>query len=313
MPWRRRLRNRERAHFYSQLAHLLDSGIDPVRALEMAPEPGPSLSERVGRGSDLVDAFGAEPQVGRLERAVVAAGSAAGALPVCLGRLGESFERRARAKSHLWAQLIYPLILIHAAFLLPPLSLFVSDDLSAYLRVAVVPLVTAWIVGGIGWLIAGRIRSAPSTARRLDVLLLRVPGVASAVRHHALASYAGALSLLLGAGVPLLEALDHAAQVVANRELSARCVRVPSLVRTGATLADAAASQLPRDFAKRVRVGEVSGRLEEQLDAASRHHEEAGAAATRRLVAFASAAAFGLAAVMVAFAVIRSWVALLPG
>ena len=87
------------------------------------------------------------------------------------------------------------------------------------------------------------------------------------------ARFASTLALLVGAGVPMLRALQSAAQTLSNRALRADAMLAIDLVREGAPLASALSQnkRLPSLLSMFARVGEQTGRLPEMLRHAATH------------------------------------------
>ena len=82
-------------------------------------------------------------------------------------------------------------------------------------------------------------------------------------RGYNAASFAGTLAMLAGAGVPILKALQAAAETLSNRALRADAVDALGQVREGAPLASALAGRkrFPGLLAMFARLGEQTGEL----------------------------------------------------
>ncbi|TDG03328.1 type II secretion system F family protein, partial [Paracraurococcus ruber] len=95
------------------------------------------------------------------------------------------------------------------------------------------------------------------------------------------------LAVLLGAGVPLPDALGQAAAAAGNAEIGAGLTRAATEVAAGQRLAPALAAQgtLPPLAITLAGIGEEGGRLREMLQEAAVIHEDALDRATERLVA----------------------------
>ena len=89
-------------------------------------------------------------------------------------------------------------------------------------------------VAGISGLKASLRRDAARL--RFHIILLRIPLVGRLVRATDTARFASTLAILARSGVPLVEALGIAAQVVANRAIRAKVVVAAQKVREGSSL-----------------------------------------------------------------------------
>jgi type IV pilus assembly protein PilC len=100
-------------------------------------------------------------------------------------------------------------------------------------------------------------------ARRLDEFKLRMPVTGNLLDKGVNARIAATLGNLLTAGVPLLDALDHAANVAASQPYAEALRGVRDRVGDGATLADALADAelFPELLVQLASVGEESGAL----------------------------------------------------
>jgi type IV pilus assembly protein PilC len=124
-----------------------------------------------------------------------------------------------------------------------------------------------------GGLIALLIRAYGVTAmgkKVKDVLLLRVPIMGESVLQRTFFSFFHAVSMMLGAGVPLLHALGIAKQTIANTLLHDAVTYMERDVTSGSSLSQSM-SQLADplfgpDIIAMVRVGEESGSLDTMLE-----------------------------------------------
>jgi general secretion pathway protein F len=92
------------------------------------------------------------------------------------------------------------------------------------------------------------------------------------MRGYNAARFAGTLAMLAGAGVPILKALQAAAETLGNHALRADAMEALVQVREGAPLASALAAhkRFPGLLAMFARLGEQTGQLPVMLDRAAR-------------------------------------------
>ena len=109
-------------------------------------------------------------------------------------------------------------------------------------------------------------------AEAIDHVLNRLPGVGAVRRAVDRERFADTLAMLLGGGVPLIEALRSAAAVLATGALREQAQAVASAVERGQPVADAMAkSQLLSGITiQLVAAGEESSRLESMLERAAK-------------------------------------------
>lgn len=152
---------------------------------------------------------------------------------------------------------------------------------------------------------AAYLRTEPGR-RAVAGIALRLPLIRS-IRRDALAGrFARLASVLLHGGAPMLAALDHAAESLADPIARDEVLRIRARVREGASL-DRAVREgrlFPPQLGQLVAVGEEAGRVEEFLARAADLFEERTARTLQRLVTLLEPA------MIIGFGVIVAFVAL---
>ena len=310
---RRELSDKQVLQFTQQLATLLNAGQPLDRSLGILldlPET-PQAKRLVGRiregvrgGASLSATL--EQQHGvfsRLYVNMVRAGEVGGNLNDTLTRLADYLERSQGLKSRVVNALIYPVILV---VMITGAMLFLLgyvvpqfEDMYAGLGVEL-PWYTKVIlaVGGFvrdwWWLIIGALAAVllylnrrfqrPEARLQLDTWLLGL----RLVQRLEMARFARTLGTLLTNGVPLLQSLSIARNVLGNRVLAAAVENVSEEVKTGGGLAHALSKHpgFPRLAVQMIQVGEESGELDTMLlKVAHTFDTETGHAIDRMLTA----------------------------
>jgi general secretion pathway protein F len=106
---------------------------------------------------------------------------------------------------------------------------------------------------------------------RMDAAWLRLPLVGRLARGYNAARFAATLAMLAAAGVPILKALQTAADTLHNRAMRADALDALVLVREGSPLASALAGKkrFPSLLAMFARLGEQTGQLPVMLQRAA--------------------------------------------
>ncbi len=229
-----------------------------------------------------------------LYRATVAAGEHAGHLGPVLEQLADYTEQRQQSRQKIQLALLYPVILMLASlgivgfllgYVVPDVvRVFVDSGqtLPALTRglIALSALVKQWgwlaVLLAIGGFVAARMALRDETLRRRwHAALLRVPLVGRLVRSTDTARFASTLAILTQSGVPLVEALSIAAEVIANRVIRADVVLAAQKVREGGSLTRAleASGQFPPMMLHMIASGERSGELDKMLARTARNQE----------------------------------------
>ncbi|MEO0437142.1 MAG: type II secretion system inner membrane protein GspF [Pseudomonadota bacterium] len=287
-----------------QLATLVQSNLPLADCLQAAAQQTRrqrvkamllQVRSRVSEGHTLAYGLAEYPQVfGEMYRAMVSAGEHAGFLGPVLEQLADYSEKRQESSQKLQMAMIYPLILSGVAVMvigalmvfvvpeligafaqsnreLPPLTralIATSDFFRAY---------TIWLLIALCAvaILAKRALRDAKRKRRWHSLLLKLPGVSRLIIAIDTARFASTLSILMASGVPLLEALRIAGQVLVNLVLRDESETIAEQVQEGASLSQALAQaeHFPPLMVHMVASGESSGALEEMLERAASNQE----------------------------------------
>jgi len=284
-----------------QLAGLVSSGLPLERALTALADEADDVRQRelvahlrseVNAGAPFARALASAPrEFDEVYRGVVAAGEQSGALGQVLERLADDLEERQSLKGKLVGARLYPLIVSVIAcvivgflvtYVVPQVASVFANGKHAlpFLTVAMLAIsafARQWgllvIVGlvGLGALFNLAMRQ-PDFRRKFDAGFLNVPLAGRLARGYNAARFAGTLAMLAGAGVPILKALQAAAETLSNHALRADAMDALVQVREGAPLASALAAhkRFPGLLAMFARLGEQTGQLPVMLDRAAR-------------------------------------------
>ncbi|WP_119156825.1 type II secretion system inner membrane protein GspF [Caldimonas tepidiphila] len=284
-----------------QLAGLVVSGLPLERALtaladesdnERQRELVAHLRSEVNAGAPFARALATAPrEFDDVYRAVVAAGEQSGNLGLVLERLADDLEERQALRARLIGAALYPAIvsLIAVVIVIFLVSYVVPQVASVFAGTRQsLPVLTEAMLGlsafvrQWGWLVAlvlaaGGALLAVSLRNeafreRFDAGWLRLPLIGRLARGYNAARFAGTLAMLAGAGVPILKALQAAAETLHNRAMRADALDALVQVREGAPLASALAGRkrFPGLLSMFSRLGEQTGTLPAMLDRAAR-------------------------------------------
>lgn len=288
-----------------QLATLVQSSLPLEEALLAVAEQTESprvksillgVRSKVMEGHTLADGLGDFPKAfPEIFRATVAAGEQSGHLDAVLERLADYSEGRQELRQKLQNAMIYPVVLTGLALLivggmlvyvvpkvvsvfastggeLPLLTrslIAVSDFLRSYgIHLAIGLAALAWG--------ARRLLQQPGPRRRWHQTLLRLPVVGRLTRGFNTARFTRTLSILSGSGVPVLEGLRIAAEVVTNLPMQSAVQDAAERIREGAPIGRslAASGHFPPICIHLISSGEASGELEAMLSRAAANQEK---------------------------------------
>ena len=283
-----------------QLAGLVVSGLPLERALTALADEAEderqhhllaALRAEVNAGSSFARALQQHPrEFSDIYCAVMGAGEASGSLGLVLERLADDLEERQALRAKLMGAALYPAIvtllalvsvLFLVTYVVPQVASVFTGTKRAlpFLTVAMLALSSAvrqygWAVllllllGGIGWrwMLTGE-----AFRQKVDAAWLQLPLLGRLARSYNAARFASTLAMLAGAGVPILKALQAAAETLNNRAMRADALEALVLVREGAPLASALAQKkrFPGLVAMFARLGEQTGQLPLMLQRAA--------------------------------------------
>ena len=287
---RRGLSAGELALLTRQLATLTQSGLPLEEALLAVSQQNENpraksimlgVRSRVMEGHTLADGLAEFPNAfPELYRATVAAGEQSGHLDAVLERLADFTESRQALQSQVRNALIYLL-----AYVVPKVVYVFENygqELPALTRFMIASsdlIRDHWLlmIVGIGAVVFGirQLLRREGPMREYHRLLLSLPIVSKLTRGINTARFTQTLSILAGSGVPILESLRIAAQVVVNVPMREAVVEASLRIREGAMISKSlAASKLfPPMTTHLISSGEASGRLEEMLSRAASNQE----------------------------------------
>ena len=289
-----------RAVWTRQLAGLVGSGLPLERALTALAEESENerqrelvahLKSEVNAGNSFARALGTAPrEFDDVFRAVVAAGEQSGALGPVLERLADDQEQQQALRTKVLGAMLYPAIVSIVAFIIvivlvtwvvPQIANTFSSSKRALPFLTVAMLAISGFVRQWGWAVAllaaggatafMLARRAEAFRERSDAAMLRLPLIGRLARGYNAARFGGTLAMLAGAGVPILKALQAAAETLSNRAMRNDALDALAQVREGAPLGSALAAKkrFPGLLSMFARLGEQTGQLPLMLQRAS--------------------------------------------
>lgn len=300
-----RLNGAELALVTRQLATLIRSGLPVEQALSaVARQSGRARVERIilsvrGRvleGHSLAQALAGETSsFNDMYRATVAAGEKSGHLEQVLEQLAQYLEERDDTGRTVSQALIYPaFIMVFSLLIITFLMTYVVPKVVAVFvqQHQALPLLTRvmislsdffrdwiWLVALI--LVAATIavvralRNSEALRYRLHARLTRLPLIGRLFRVSDSARLASTLGILARSGVPLVDALFIAAQVVSNLAIRQAVEEAARRVREGGSFHKALekSGYFPPMLVQMIASGEVSGELDTMLTRAAAYQE----------------------------------------
>ena len=242
---------------------------------------------RVLEGHSLAYALGDFPQIfNEMYCSMVKAGETAGFLGTVLEQLADYTENSQHTAQKLKGAMIYPIILtllsvavigVLMIFVVPDLvSMFnhTQQELPALTKMVIATseffsekwwtLIVGFIAVMVGW---QQLLKSPERRKAWHRMVLKLPFISGFVVAMDTARFASTLSILTSSGVPLLDGLRIAGEVLTNLRLREASKQVAVSVQEGGSLHRALdqAEVFPPMMVHMVASGEASGELENML------------------------------------------------
>lgn len=331
----KRVKPRDFAIFCRQFVSIIGAGVTIIDAFQMLADQTENKALKaavtavhtdIAKGDSLAVALrrrnGVFPE---MLCNMVEAGEASGSLDKAFGRMATQFEKDAQLESAVKKAMIYPIVLVVVmvgvifammTFVIPRfMGMFEGLDADMpKITMAIVAIsnffVKFWwaILLGIGGIFALYKFYYASTPGRftIDRLKLKIPFLGSVQQKKACARLGRTLSTLLGAGVPMIDALDITARSMDNVHYKSAMKDAKDQVTRGVALSRPLKTSglFPPMVVHMVSIGEETGNIESMLENVAGYYEEDVQAATESMMALMEPAIIIVMAGVVGFLIL---------
>jgi len=316
LPWANRVKLGDLSIMSRQLATMVSSGMTILRALYVleAQTENKKLGEElvlvrkdVEAGLPLSDALERHPKTfNPLYVAMTRAGETGGVLEESLIRIADQLEKEESLRRQVKSAMAYPTVILTFAMIvmigmvafIVPVFAGVFEELGD----AELPVMTQFVMGisnvvttkwylliiGTVVLVVGFIKwkKMPRGRSMWQRFLLRIPfKIGDIFQKVALARWSRTFSALMGAGVPLLQAIDITSQTAGNIVVEEAMANVTESVKAGGTIAQPLMDSpvFPSMVGHMVKVGEETGALTTMLTKIGDFYEDQVEASVKAL------------------------------
>lgn len=279
-----------------QMAVMISSGVTLLRTLEIVGEQTENkvlakafadVHREVGQGSSFSAALDRRPKVfPPLMANMVRVGESGGFLDDALESVAVNFEVELKLQQKVKGAMAYPIVVLCVAivsviamllFVVPTFeSLFAGfgSELPLPTQMLVVasksaaiwgPVLIVLAVGGFLWY--SKNKREERVRRAVDTFKVKVPIFGQLFRKVAIARFSRNLAIMLGAGVPIIQAIGLVARVSNNWVIEQALADAENSVRLGRPFAQPLAQHdvFPPMVTQMVAIGEDSGALDTML------------------------------------------------
>ncbi len=299
--------------FTTELSALLSAGLPLDRSLNILAEISEnkemknvvqSVLKSIREGTSFSEALQKHSKIfPKLYVNMIRAGEAGGVLDVVLEKLNDFLESTKALKDHIVSVMVYPIILtvtggisiiILLTFVLPKFSTIFAE-LGGSIPLPTQILLTFsntlksywWIVLSliiVGWFIFRNYVKSDIGRYKWDAFKLKVMG--EVIKKLETARFCRTLGTLLKSGVPLLQALNNAKDVISNQVIASAIDAVPEGAKEGKSIAVSLsnANVFPPLALSMIKVGEETGQLDNMLIKVASTYEKSLNVAIKRFV-----------------------------
>jgi type IV pilus assembly protein PilC len=300
----KRVKPKELMQFSRQLAAFVRAGIPILDGLSLLQQDttNPSMQralvdmeDSLRRGDSLSSALERSPKVfSKAYRSMLRSAELTGNLDTVLERVAGYLERDVEARSKIKAASVYPVVIVVmsvgvvtllVSYVLPKFSVFFKSfktklPLPTRMLINAANFLTTW-----WWLLLGLTLTAliafvlawrdPRSRYVIDRVVLRLPIMGPLLRFAMVERFCRVLGSMLQAGVSLPEAMTVSAQAMNNLVVERALDEARAGIMRGEGLAGplGRTALFPPVATQMLKVGEDTGSIDAQLEAAARYYE----------------------------------------
>jgi len=298
--------------FARQLSTLQDAGLAILRSLRILEQQykGGKMKRIIGYvaddiegGATLSEALGKFPKVfNRLFVNMIAAGEVGGVLDIILLRLADFLEKSQKLKANVRKAMIYPVVVLTIAttivlfLMIKIIPVFSNVLMDMTEGEGSLPGLTQALMNTSAWLLGRKglnalmvilspfaiiavlkfIRQFRLGRLILDIIKLKMPIVGKLTYKISVARWTRTLGTLIGAGVPILEALNITRDTAGNEVYAKALNKVHHAIRQGDTFANPLRQSKTVDsmVVNMIDVGEETGDMDKMLEKIANNYDE---------------------------------------
>ncbi|MEZ4753015.1 MAG: type II secretion system F family protein [Bdellovibrionota bacterium] len=291
--------------FTRQFATMIDSGLPIVQGLDILAKPHDNpavkkvllgVKESVEQGGTLAEGMKKFPKAfDDLYCNMVAAGENGGILDIILDRLAVQLEKTMKLKREVKSAMIYPAVVVSAAFIVTMvLLIFVIPTFAELFQDfgSALPLPTQIVINmsnfvldnvivifGTIFLGFGSFFRFAKTDRGKEIIhpiLLKLPVFGDIIRKVAVARFTRTLGTMISSGVPILEALNICAKTSGHKVVERDVQNARIAISEGKSMVEPLSESVvfPPMVVQMIGVGESTGALDAMLQKIADFYED---------------------------------------
>lgn len=323
------------ALFCRQFSFVLSSGINILRALEIAKEQTENkrlkkmmekVFEDVQRGQALSEAMRTHKELPEMLINMIEVGEASGTLDRIMDRMASYYDKEFRQRQKVKQALTYPAVVsffsVAVVIILMVKVLPTFIDMFSQFPNAKMPATTVFLMGisnflATKWWLLVIIVTAiiillkvysntEEGSYNIDNIKIRTPIFGRMFRKVITARFARTFGMLMGSGVPLMQCVDISSDIVGNKVYSKALSSMRGELEKGSSLGEILEKEklFPNMLTQMIRIGEESGTLDNILEKTAEFYDAEVETVTTQLTAMLEPAIMVVLAIVVGFIVI---------
>ncbi len=300
--------------FCKQFHSILTAGVTVIDGLQMVQDQTENKNLRrallnvqanVSKGESLAGAMEQEGKVfPELLIHMVRAGEATGNLEIAFERITSQFDKDMKLVSMVRSAMIYPIVVVIVAVAVVIILMStvipnfretfetMGEELPGLTKMVIVmsDFITGHLVGVLGTIVGLVIfiiigKGTEPGKQFLSRVALIIPMIKNFSVKNASARFSMTMATLVMSGVPLVDALEIAGDVISNRLIRKAVKDCREEVMQGIPMSEPleASGVFPPMLTHMLRIGEETGTTEQMLDKVAEYYEEEVTEATRNL------------------------------
>lgn len=322
-----RLSYQEKQDLYHQLGQLVRSGIAVPAALRTLANAATGrvrgllqqVQKEIEKGQSVAGAFSRQTgAVTPMERSVIEACERSGRFDQGCQRLSTYFAALASARRVVIRKSLYPLFTLHFGILMLGLPRFFvgpGAGVGAYLEHTLGVLLLFYGVAAIVWISFRNFSRLAVTSVAADRFYRAIPVIGKIHSWFALARFCATYEMQLNSAVNVVESLFSAWSVSQSAAIRATVEAIIPEVRLGAQVGPllSRSGVFPSEMMRAFRVGEETGKLDEELRQMAEGFEEKALDRVASLAEWLPKLIYAAIAVYLAFEIVDSYRTVLAG
>lgn len=274
---------KQKAVFFRQLATLSEASVPLLKSIEILKKQmrgaqfkiiAQDLEVSIAKGASISSVISKYKNIFTpFEIQLIKSGEESGKLPARLINIANYLENLYNLRLKIMASMIYPILLINAGILIPPVIQAATKGVAFYFKAVLINICVLYGGAFIVYCIYKLLKSSPKTDTFLARLSLLTPAAGKMNYRLSLSGYLLNFAELNEAGINLTSANELAADTVSNVIIRRKLYKISSCIKEGLPISEAVSKTKLFDAMSLgiITAGEASGNISASLKKAAEY------------------------------------------